>query len=247
MPELTLSFDDPSALGFVAVMAVLAGFVRGFSGFGGPAILILVLTQFYLPVTVIAKVLVMDMAASLRLQRDAFAHVQWREVIHLSVASYLGLPVGMVLLYTVEPDIARRFVAGFVALSTVAMLLGLRFRHAQGLAVWLVFGFSAGIVVGATGVALLAMLFLFSMPTSAEVSRANALSWLFAVSPGVLAAHVIGGSLDFDAAWRALAMGLFYIAGATLGARKFKGVNEALFRRIVAGLLLGLAAIAFVA
>ena len=67
------------------------------------------------------------------------------------------------------------------------------------------------------------------------------------MSPGVLAAHVIGGSLDFDAAWRALAMGLFYIAGATLGARKFKGVNEALFRRIVAGLLLGLAAIAFVA
>jgi len=246
MEPLTLALEDPYALAIVAVTAVVAGFVRGFSGFGGPAIAILALSQLFSPVTVIAKVLVMDFAASLALQRAAVSHVEWRKVGVLSGATILGLPVGMMLLYALEPEIARRTVAGFIALSTVAMLAGLRFAREQGLVVWAIFGVLAGIVAGGTGIALLGMLFLFSMPSSAEVSRANALSWLFLVTPFVLAAHFIGGSLDFDALWRSLVMGLFYIGGALLGARQFKAVKEALFRRIVAFLLLGLALVALV-
>ena len=63
MQPLTLSFDSPETLAIVGLTAFVAGLVRGFAGFGGPALMMLVLTNFYTPLSVIPKVLVMDAVA----------------------------------------------------------------------------------------------------------------------------------------------------------------------------------------
>ncbi|MBT6275274.1 MAG: sulfite exporter TauE/SafE family protein [Chromatiales bacterium] len=246
MQDLTLSLDDPRALAIVAITAFVAGAVRGFSGFGGPAILMLVLTQFYSPATVIAKVLVMDMVACVKLQREALKQVHWRPTIALSIATLAGFPLGLAALYDVEPDMARRGVAALVALSTVAMFSGWRFKRDPPLVIWIAFGALAGAIIGLTGVAMLGMVFLFSMPEKAIISRANALTWLFIVTPPILVAHAIGGTLDWDALWRSVVMSVFYVGGAVIGVRAFRAANEALFRRIVAGLLFVLAVVGFV-
>ena len=47
LPDLTL--DEPRMIAFTGATAFVAGLVRGFSGFGGPALMALVLTQFLQP------------------------------------------------------------------------------------------------------------------------------------------------------------------------------------------------------
>ena len=63
MAELSLAHWQVWAL--VMATTLTAGAVRGFAGFGGPAIMILVLTQFYAPASVLALVLLVDYAGNL--------------------------------------------------------------------------------------------------------------------------------------------------------------------------------------
>ena len=65
LPDLTL--DEPRMIALTGAIALLAGLVRGFSGFGGPAIMALVLTQFYSPLSVLTKVAIIDAVSYLLL------------------------------------------------------------------------------------------------------------------------------------------------------------------------------------
>jgi uncharacterized protein len=246
MQSLTLSFDDPSALTFVLATALIAGLVRGFSGFGGPAIMILVLSLFYAPASVIAKVLVMDMVASVHLLRGTFAQANWRNTLMMTLGTVIAMPFGLWALYFVDPVVARRIVAIVVTVCTLAMFAGWRFSTIPSQVVWFGFGLLAGTIGGLTGIAMLGMVFLFAMPERATASRANAVAWLFAVSPFFLIAHAVGGTLTLDALWRAAAVGLVYTAGAHLGAKGFKRASEGFFRHAVGVLLVTLSAAALV-
>ena len=65
MLELTLA--SPEMLLIAGGASLIAGFIRGFSGFGGPAILVLILLQFYSPVSVLTKVMIIDLCVNVHL------------------------------------------------------------------------------------------------------------------------------------------------------------------------------------
>ena len=58
MAFLHLNFSGEPGIAIVAIVAFGAGLVRGFTGFGGPAFILAILTLFFTPYCVVSKILV---------------------------------------------------------------------------------------------------------------------------------------------------------------------------------------------
>ena len=142
--------------------------------------------------------------------------------------------------------VIKRAIAAAVAACVAIMLFGGRFRASPPIAVHLAVGFLAGVVLGATYIALVAIIFFFSLPASGAESRANSVFWGVILSCVLIATHMGLGNISIDDLWRATLVGLAYLAGTGAGAWCFRRVGERGFRRAVLWLLLGLAVIGLV-
>ena len=239
LPDLTL--NEPRAIALTAATALAAGVVRGFSGFGGPALMALVLTQFYSPLSVLTKVVIIDAVSYLLLVPSTVREFDARLVAVVTAATLVGLPAGVYLLAVTDPAVMKRAVAGAVAICVVVMLLGVRFREQPPVVAQVLVGVVAGTVLGATYIALVAMIFFFALPVSGAQSRANAVFWGIILSFALIVAHMALGNTTVDDLWRATVLGGFYLAGTGAGVWWFRRTGERGFRRAVLWLLLGLA------
>ena len=245
LPDLTL--DEPRMIALTGATALVAGLVRGFSGFGGPAVMALVLTQFYSPLSVLTKVAIIDAVSYLLLAPTTAREFNRRVTVIVTLATLAGLPIGTYLLVEMDPSVVKRAIAGVVAACVAVMLLGVRFRASPPVVVHLAVGLLAGVVLGATYIALVAMIFFFSLPASGAESRANAVYWGIVLSYVLIATHMVLGSITVDDLWRATLLGASYLAGTGAGVWWFRRTAEREFRRAVLWLLLGLATIGLVA
>ena len=245
LPNLT--FDDPRMIAVTGATALVAGVVRGYSGFGGPALMALVLTQFFNPLSVLTKVVIIDAVSYLLLVPSTVREFERRLVTVVTMATLLGLPIGVYLLTVTDPVVMKRAVAGAVAVCVVIMLLGVRFQARPPTVVQVLVGIIAGVVLGATYIALVAVIFFFALPDSGARSRANTVFWGIILVCVLIALHLVLGNVTVDDLWRAALLGVFYLAGTGVGVWWFRRTGERGFRRVVHWLLLGFAAIGLVA
>ena len=87
---------DLLALSFLAAaaVAVVAGMVRGFAGFGAAMMMTPVFSALYGPETGIALCLLLEIAVALPLLPRAVKYVDWRRIGLLMVAAVAGAPIG---------------------------------------------------------------------------------------------------------------------------------------------------------
>ena len=246
MPHLELTLDQPIVLAWVAALAFAAGLVRGYTGFGGPAIMIVVLTYWFAPVSVLGKVLVMDMVANIKLFSGILADVDWRHVLLLNAACLAGMPVGLWLLTWVPDAVMQQGIAVLALLCAAVLLSGWRLQRAPGVGLSVSVGVLSGVVMSGGGIALIAMAFLYSGPATTRKSRANAIAWMFLVSIVVLIAYLMLGVLTLEDMGRAAIVGLTYLVGAIAGTRGFRQSAETTVRRAAVLLLFVLALLATV-
>ena len=131
-------------------------------------------------------------------------------------------------------------IAVVVALCSVVLMAGWRFRRVPTMPIYLLVGMIAGIVLGATYIALVGVIFLLAGPWPATMSRATIVQWGFVMSVALIAAHVYAGSLHFGDVWRSLLVGLVYLGAGAAGERMFRRLPERSFRKAVLLLLIGL-------
>ena len=224
LPDLTL--DEPRTIALTAATALVAGVVRGYFGFGGPAFMALVLTQFYSPLSVLTKVMIIDAVSFLLLIPGTVRECNRRVLAIVTLATLAGLPFGAYLLLETDPVAMKRAVAASVAACVVVMLLGLRFRAPPSVAVHIAVGALAGVVLGATYIALVVMVFFFSLPTSGAESRANGVLWSVVTAVVLIATHVVLGNVTAHDFGRAVLLGAVYLAGAAAGTWCFRRTGE---------------------
>lgn len=230
----------------VLCTAAVAGFIRGFTGFGGPAIMVLVLVQFYSPISILPKIVIIDMLSNLKLLPSTVREVDRRVIATIVISSLLGLPVGMFALVDLDPVVVKRFIAVMAAGCSVVMLSGWRLSKVPTLWAYSIVGFVSGVVFGVTTIALMMMVFLFSIPTSAAVSRANAIHWVFLLMVCTTIGYALAGVLTWDAVWRSLLVGILYLLAAVAGSALFRVTKERNFRQVVLWFLVILSAIALI-
>ncbi|MGD9830182.1 MAG: TSUP family transporter, partial [Hyphomicrobiaceae bacterium] len=160
-------------LGVLAPVSLIAGFIRGFTGLGGPLILVPTLSLFIPPPAAAWVVNWVDVIANIKLLPDTRAHVSRSIVLPLMVGSVFTIPLGVYLLVSIDATIMRRTICAAILVAAHILAAGWRYRGPTGTLDWVAVGAFSGFILGATSIALTAALFLHAGQQRAAESRAN--------------------------------------------------------------------------
>ena len=234
------SSGEPGML-VIAIVAFGAGLVRGFTGFGGPAFILAILTLFFTPYSIVSKILVVDFIASVYLFKAVYRDIDWRATASMVIPTLLFMPLGHWLLVELDPQMMKRIMALIIAVACILMLIGFRYKHPMTTS-WLVFvGIIAGTVFGGSYIALVAVVFILLGPYDKHQGRTLIVAWsLFAVL-GFTLISVVSGTTGIDDVVAAAPGAVTYLLGTWLGSRAFHKASEKLFRRGAIAVLLCLA------
>ncbi len=135
----------------VAAIVFVATFVRSALGFG-EALVAVPLLALLLPVTVavpMATLVSVTVAAVVVIQD--FRHVRWKSAVRLILATFAGIPVGLLLLTRVPEPVVKSVLAVVIIAFSVQGLRGADVgRIGDDTTAWM-FGLAAGILGGAYG------------------------------------------------------------------------------------------------
>jgi len=228
-------------MAIVAIVAFGAGLIRGFTGFGGPAFIIAILTLFFTPYSIVSKILVVDFIASVYLFKTVYREINWRATAYMVIPTLIFLPIGHWLLIELDPLIMKRTMAGIIATACLLMLLNLRYRFPMS-KLWLILiGIVAGIVFGGSYIALVAVVAILLGPYNKQDGRTLIISWSFFAVIGFAIISAVSGTTTIDDVIAAAPGAATYLFGTWLGSRGFHRASEKLFRRGAIATLLALA------
>ncbi len=223
----------------LALAVLVAGVVRGFSGFGSALVYLPIAGIFLPPTWVIATTATFSILGPLPLLRPAWQQAPKAELWRLVLAGVLAVPVGVWLLTKLEPTVFR-WAVSLVAMATLALLVsGWRYRGAASGPLLLGTGFASGLLGGFIGLPgpPVILLYLSGQKPVAEI-RAVILLFLFSADLAVLAALWLQGLVTGTAFIIGLLLVPSYMLGGMIGRHLFNPAQERLFRRVAYGIIL---------
>lgn len=204
-----------------------------------------ILTLFYTPLTIISKILIIELIAASYLFTNARHDIHWRDAAALILATLLTIPLGQWLLLETDPQLMRRAIATIILLCAVVMLLGYRYPQRLGLSGMIAVGLIGGLVFGASYIALVVVAAILLGPYNKTEVRTLMIAWAFASSVWFAAIAAIGGAVTPRDVVIALPAAVTYFAGTWLGSRYFRRAAEDRYRQFALVTLLVLAILSF--
>jgi len=237
-----MPFDlGPAALIWMAVATLIAGFVRGYSGFGYSALLIAASSIVTNPLNFVAVVVILETVMSLQAAKGAGPDVDWRRVGWLLGGAAIGLPLGLWILTGVSEDTARAVVSGYVLLMCAVLLAGWRLKTEVAGPVNGFMGVVSGLAnaPGMGGLPIAA--FFAAQPMQAVVFRATLIAYFPLLDLYSAPLYWYAGLVSWDTLWASLWLLPITLVANWLGGRHFFGTDPQDFRRFAIVLLAGLA------
>jgi len=238
-----MPFDlGPGALVWLAFACLVAGFVRGYSGFGFSALLIAASSLVTNPLNFVAVVVVLETVMSLQAARGAGPDVDWKRVRWLLGGAAIGLPMGLWILTGISEDAARAVISGYVLVMCLVLLVGWRMAaEARG-------GVPNGLAGVVSGLAnapgmggLPVAAFFAAQPMPASVFRATLIAYFPLLDLYSAPLYWMAGLVSWDTLWASLIALPVTLLGNWLGGRHFFGSDPHEFRRFAIFLLAVLA------
>lgn len=233
---------DATALAFVLLGALAAGFISGFAGFGTA----LIASGFWFHVLPASLVPPLVVLAGVLGQLVGFVKVrrafEWGRALPYIAPGVLGVPLGVAALAVASPDALRLTVGLFLAAYAAFQLLGLaRFaiggwggRAADGTV-----GFVSGALGGFAGLSgALPLVWLQMRGGPSATQRATYQPFNLAILVLAAAAMAVSGQIGAQVLIIAALCLPATLASAWFGARLYGAISEAMFRRVVLVLLL---------
>lgn len=215
-----------------ALVAVLAGVVRGITGFGGAMVMAPPLALLLGPKLTVPVVLLLESLAAAPQVVQTRALVRWRVVGPILAATCVTVALGGYLLLTTDALILRRATALIVIVFSLLLLRGWRYKGAHRTSTGVALGGLAGAMLGATGIGgPPVILYLLAGPDRIEVTRANLT--LFVAASCIIGLVMLStqGVLDLPALSTALWLAPGYYGGLVVGTRLFSRFDDARFRQ----------------
>lgn len=226
-----------TTLATVAV-GLVAGLLRGFTGFGGAIFAVPVLSLVYGPAPAIAVVLTSGTVGTLQLVPGALPLTRWREVLPIIGVALLATPVGTYVLLTEDPELVRRSIGVFVLAAALVMLRGWNWTGPRNMAISSAAGAFCGLVTGLGGIGgSIATLYLIASKEPIAVIRANLIVIIGALTITAFGYLVVGGAVTIDTLLKAAIYLPTYMLFIWIGSRVFRGTTDALYRRVALWLL----------
>ncbi len=230
-----------------AGIVLVAGLVRGTTGFGGAMLMTPVLSILIGPVPAVVTALTLESAAAAIVFPYALPIVRWRTLAYLTIPAAVTVPIGGYFLLTLDPWIVRKIIAVVVVAFSLLLLTGFRYSGKPRSATSIVLGSVVGVLLGATSVgAPPVILYLLSGPDPAAVTRANLTVFVTAISVFGLIMLAATGSISSVLGLPLAGLTLLFVAATWLGGKLFSRLSDQWARRLALGfmLLIGLASLA---
>lgn len=223
------------SLGIVAI----AGFTRGFSGFGSAMIAAPALSLFFSPQQAVVTVILLETIAGVGLVPAAMPKTLWREVLPLSLSAMVMVPIGAYFLSWLEPMVMRKVMGGLILAFVGLLWTGKSHYNQAHLSLTSLVGAVSGFLTGLAGIGgPPIVLYSLSGNNAAAANRANFIIFFAFTQAIALLSFWLSGLLS-TAVWLLfLAVAPAFGLGLILGQMCFKRVDERLFRQVVMALLL---------
>lgn len=233
---------EPRIFAAMAV-AALAGLTRGFSGFGGAMVYMPLIAAIYDPRIAAVTILLVDFLSASPFAIPEFRRCTWREVLPLSAAMAIAVPLGTWLLIVLDPIVLRWCIAVLVLSLVPILASGWRYHGSPRLPITIGIGLFSGITAGAVQIAgPPVILYWLSSGASAITVRANLMVFFLLCGVALVVAYAIEGLFTAQTVALSLMLGVFYVAGMGLGAYCFRGASDRHYR-VVAYLIIAFAAL----
>jgi len=232
---MTVPFGlETGAIVFLALALLVAGFVRGYSGFGFSALIIAASGLVMNPLDMVAVVVVWETVMSLQAWSSVGSSVDWKRVGWLLAGAIIGMPLGLWALTSIS---------GYVLLMSLVLLYGWRMKAEAGSGPT----FGAGVVSGlanAPGMGGLPVVAFFAaQPMAPAVFRATLVAYFPILDLYSAPLYWWHGMVTMTTIWASLIGLPFVLLANWLGSRHFLATDPQDFRRfaiILLALLAGL-------
>ncbi len=232
---------DPRVL-FVVAVTALAGFVRGFTGFGAGMIMIPAVGAAYDPVTAIILLFIVDAGATTPALLPHFRDCRWSEVGPVALAASAAFPLGLAFLLSTDPVVVRWMLSVFVLGVTLLLAAGWRYRGEPRLPQSLAVGGGMGVLSGAIGLGgPLIVLFWLGGPERAARVRSNIFAFFGLFSVVSLVGFWWTGLFTPGRTLAGLALLPLYAVTLAIGSRAFDRSSDETYRRAALGLCAAIA------
>ena len=224
--------------------AVLAGPVRGFSGFGSGLVLSPSLAALYGPAVADPVALLLEFWLAGPFVPPALRLVDRRRTALICVAAAVMVPVGAYALTVIDGRTLRWIICGLVFVAVAILGFGWRYHGRPHAAATAAIGALSGLLGGATGLSGPPMIF-YELAGSAPIERMRAsfiifFSWVDLVA---LVSFALNGTLAARPLLLTAALIAPYLAAAAVGARLFGRASETFYRRLAVGILAAVAVV----
>lgn len=216
----------------LCTFAFMAGFSRGFAGFGAALIFVPLASLLIPPQSAVPILWLIDFTMVLPLTIQGFRNCDWTEIRPLFAGSVFGAPLGVWLLATL-PDTPMKWIVSILVLIAVAGLAsGYRRTRPMPLPGMVAVGGVAGVGSGAAslGGPPVIVFWASSSTTSPAQLRMNILAFfgLTGFTSGVM--HFWFGLFTEERLITAALLGPVYALAVFAGSRSFGFASEKLFR-----------------
>jgi len=217
----------------VAVVAITAAVVRGFSGFGAALIYVPLTAAVFTPQVAVASFVLIDFTCVMPYAVRAFRQCHWRELLPALAAGFVLVPLGTLAQAALSPVVLRWGMA-LVVLGFVALLAsGWRYPWKPSMPAAIGAGALSGFFGGAAQLAGPPMiLYWLGGQSAAAHVRANLLVYLMLIALVLMGNYAWHGLMTAQTIALSVTIWPVYIVAMWLGARMFRGASDMTYRRI---------------
>lgn len=228
-------------------LTLLAGIVRGFSGFALSAMVMATAVVILPPVELIPMLWWLEMSASLLMLRNGWAEADRPMAYSLVIAAIIGWPIGLALTVSLPVDASKALALTIIVALAASQLAKVRLPFLATKAGLWGTGITAGMVSGLAHVGgMVVAFYVLAADKPARVMRASLVLYLFLGSASSMLILLAFGVMDFSGAARGLTFALPTMLGVLIGQQLFTERLSAYYRPFCLILLIGLASLGLI-
>ena len=228
-------------------LTVLAGIVRGFSGFALSAMVMATAVIILPPIELIPMLWWLEMSASLLMLKNGWTEADRPMAYGLVIAAMIGWPIGLWLTLSLPVETSKALALSVIVVLATTQLAKLKLTFLASKAGLYGTGIAAGIASGVAHVGgMVVAFYVLAANQPARVMRASLVLYLFLGSATSMVVLLLFGVMDFSGISRGLVFALPTMFGVLLGQRLFTERLSAYYRPFCLILLIGLASLGLI-